>query len=152
MTSSWYEVRDALETDAPHIAAHRFDSTWGDEARRASLSGAYAQWLPPVIRSGRYVGRIAECEGRVIAGAGAVLLDWGATWYDPNPVKARLVNVFTAQEYRRRGVARRLVSEVIGELRGRGIVSVSLAATDEGAALYESLGFERRGNEFALRY
>jgi ribosomal protein S18 acetylase RimI-like enzyme len=103
-----------------------------------------------MMASQRYVGRVAEGDGAVIAGAGAVLLDWGATWVDPEPVKARLVNVFTLPAHRRHGLARRLVSETMEVLRERGVRSITLASTDSAASLYTSLGFEIRPGEFRI--
>jgi GNAT superfamily N-acetyltransferase len=96
------------------------------------------------------IGRVAEPESRVIAGAGAVLLDWGATWVDPEPIKARLVNVFTLPEHRPYGLARRLASETLRALRDRGIRTVTLASPDLAGGLYTSLEFETRPGEFRI--
>jgi ribosomal protein S18 acetylase RimI-like enzyme len=71
-------------------------------------------------------------------------------WVDPEPVKARLVNVFTSPLHRRRGLARRLVSETMQAVRERGVRSVTLASTDSAAGLYRSLGFEVRPGEFRI--
>jgi ribosomal protein S18 acetylase RimI-like enzyme len=145
-----YTTRDAVEADAAVVASHRFHEPWGDETRVSALRAAYAEWLKKMVANGRYVGRLAEVNGCVIAGAGAVLLDWGATWVDPEPIKSRLVNVFTLPEHRRQGVAKRLVAETIQELRGRGVRSVTLASTETAQGLYTSLGFEPRPGEYRI--
>lgn len=152
MTTHRYDIRAVGNTDADLVAVHRFPDAGGDEVRLATIRRSYAEWLRPRIADGHYIGRLVEVDGQVIAGAGAVLLDWGATWLDPNPVKARLVNVFTAPEFRRRGLARSVVDEVLEVLRHRGVRSVSLAATPEAENLYVSLGFERKPGEFVMRY
>lgn len=61
-------------------------------------------------------------------------------------------------EYRRRGIARRLMETSIDYLRGRGVSCIKLDATPLGQPLYEQLGFhaewdfqrwEREGDEVA---
>ena len=52
------------------------------------------------------------------------------------------MNVYTHEDYRRRGVARRLVEMLMEEAKDRGVTEISLDATDSGRPLYESLGFK----------
>jgi GNAT superfamily N-acetyltransferase len=49
--------------------------------------------------------------------------------------------VLTRPEYRRQGLARRLMEDIIAIAERRGIHTLKLDATDEGRPLYESLGF-----------
>jgi GNAT superfamily N-acetyltransferase len=49
--------------------------------------------------------------------------------------------VLTSPEYRRQGLARQLMKDVITIAQQRGIRTLKLDATDEGCTLYESLGF-----------
>jgi GNAT superfamily N-acetyltransferase len=66
--------------------------------------------------------------------------------------------VLTRPEYRRQGLARRLMEDAIANAERYGIRTLKLDATDEGRPLYESLGFvvestverwERNAAEFA---
>ena len=58
-------------------------------------------------------------------------------------------NVYTEAEFRRRGLARRLMEAVIAWCRVEGFRTVSLHASLEGRSLYESMGF-RATNEMRL--
>jgi GNAT superfamily N-acetyltransferase len=87
----------------------------------------------------------------VIAGAGCVLLDWGPSRGTSTSLRARIVNVFTAPQWRRRGIARKLVSDVIGECEQLDIRNFSLAATADADGLYRALGFVRQESELVLR-
>ena len=49
--------------------------------------------------------------------------------------------VLTHPEFRRRGLARELVTHLIARAEELGMETVKLDATDEGRGLYESLGF-----------
>lgn len=54
---------------------------------------------------------------------------------------AFLMNVYTAPEYRRQGVAARVVRACIEDARARGAGSLLLESTQMGEPLYRSLGF-----------
>jgi GNAT superfamily N-acetyltransferase len=49
--------------------------------------------------------------------------------------------VLTKREYRRRGMARRLLAEAMAQADQMGIETTKLDATDQGRPLYEELGF-----------
>jgi ribosomal protein S18 acetylase RimI-like enzyme len=87
----------------------------------------------------------------VIAGAGAVLLDWGPTRGEPSGLRGRLVNVYTDPAWRRQGVARNLVQEVMRRCQKREVQVFNLAATDDSASLYRSIGFVPYATEMILR-
>jgi GNAT superfamily N-acetyltransferase len=101
----------------------------------------YARWVVGAIARGTYVGWLAEASGEVVGGAGLVLLDWGPTRRDPNPIRGRIANVYTEPSWRRRGVARALVGQCINEAETRGIGVISLSTTLAARTLYAQLGF-----------
>lgn len=56
--------------------------------------------------------------------------------------RAHLMNVYTEEHYRRRGIAKHLVNMLIGDARAHGATEISLDATESGRPLYESMGFK----------
>ena len=76
--------------------------------------------------------RCIEDAGRVVATAS--LLPYGTRL-------AWIGMVLTRPEYRRRGLAKRLMEDAIASAERGGIRTLKLDATDEGRPLYESLGF-----------
>ena len=56
--------------------------------------------------------------------------------------EAIILNVFTERAWRRRGLARQLMEQVIAWARAHGVVRLVLHASAEGRPLYERLGFE----------
>ncbi|HEY9068387.1 MAG TPA: GNAT family N-acetyltransferase [Burkholderiaceae bacterium] len=145
MTKSW-TLRKARTDDAWTIAQHRYY-----RAEPREDVDAYAAWLPTRIEQGTYIGFVAEGDGRVVAGAGAVLLDWGPTRGASSGTRARVVNVFTDEEWRKQGIAREVVDRVITACSDRGIRVYSLAASADGDRLYRSFGFVPYENEMILR-
>jgi ribosomal protein S18 acetylase RimI-like enzyme len=57
-----------------------------------------------------------------------------------------LLNVYTFPEYRRKGIAKRLLEEIIKEAKLIGIDSIDLKATEDGYNLYKKLGFKDDDN------
>ena len=76
--------------------------------------------------------RCIEDAGKIVATA--TLLPYGTRL-------AWIGMVLTRPEYRRQGLARRLMEDVIAIAERRGIHTLKLDATDEGRPLYENLGF-----------
>lgn len=138
-------VRPTTSADAETIAQHRYPS----EAD-AALCPVYAAWVRQALESGSYVGLLSIDGSTVVAGAGLALLGWWPTRVDANPLRARLVNVWTHPEYRRQGQARRLALALLEEARARRIRTVSLSSTALGRPLYESLGFQAQTSEMLL--
>jgi GNAT superfamily N-acetyltransferase len=139
--------RDVLAADAAIVTHHRFDGAAEHPLERA----AYETWVAARIRSGVYVGRVAEIEGRVVAGAGLVLLDWGPTRGNVGGVCGRVVAVYTDPAWRRRGLASALVKQVMDRAATQGVRDFRLAASSDGAALYRALGFRPYGAEMAFK-
>lgn len=64
------------------------------------------------------------------------------TFSHPTGKRAHLMNVYTNSNYRRQGIARRMVTMLIDDAWEKGATEISLDATESGRPLYESLGFK----------
>lgn len=135
-------LRPATPADAPTIARHRYP-----DATDAAECSVYAAWVEGALRRGLYLGWLAEDRGEVIAGAGLTLLEWGPSRGDPQPWRARVVNVWTHPDFRRRGLARELVTRCLEAARQRGVTRLSLGTSEMGRALYEELDFRASAAE-----
>jgi GNAT superfamily N-acetyltransferase len=65
--------------------------------------------------------------------------------------RARVMDVYTAPEYRRQGLSRKLMIALLDWCRENGILTADLNASADGQGLYESLGFKTT-NEMVLRF
>ena len=148
-------IRAATPADLDVVMRHR-RSMFADmgNRERVDLDAMDASSRPLFARAlgeGSYRGWLAqEHDGRVVAGGGIILLPYHSSPRDPSPQRAWIVNMYTEPEHRRQGLARRLMDEMIGWCRGRRMTTVYLHASEEGRALYESLGFTPT-NEMRLR-
>jgi len=135
MTETW-RVGPAREADALSIARHRYPDVHGESLE------LYAAWVAPDISRGTYLGWLGEADGVVVAGAGLLLLDWGPTPEDPNPLRGRIGNVYTDPTWRRRGLATALLRRCLVEADVRGVRVLNLSTSSSARALYERLGFK----------
>ena len=147
-------IRAATLPDIPHVLHHRrsmfAEMGRGNAAEHTRMLETTQTYLQRAMPAGRYVGWLAEtAEGRVVAGAGVAISDWPGSPDDPTGKRALVLNVYTEPEFRRQGIARRLMVAVIAWCRDEGLRSLSLHASDFGRALYEELGF-RQTNEMRL--
>ncbi len=72
------------------------------------------------------------------------------TYDHPSGKRAHIMNVYTNADYRRRGIARKMVTMLLDEARERGVSYVSLDATENGRPLYTSLGFNANDENMGL--
>ena len=85
---------------------------------------------------------IAVDDGRCVACASMSYIEIMPTFSHPSGKRAHLMNVYTEESYRRRGIARQLVNMLIEDACAHGATEISLDATESGRPLYESIGFK----------
>ena len=92
-------------------------------------------------------------EGDKIAGCASLsYITVMPTFDHPTGKRAHLMNVYTREEFRRRGAGKMMVEYLIKEAKSRGVTEISLDATEMGHPLYKSLGFNdnREGMNLSL--
>ena len=94
------------------------------------------------LKDGSYRGWVVEDGDRIVAGGGLAIVGFQPSPLDPSPRRVWVVNMYTEPAYRRRGLGRVLLQDMIGWCREQGVRSVSLHASDAGRRLYELLGFQ----------
>lgn len=63
------------------------------------------------------------------------------TFSHPTGKRAHLMNVYTKSEYRRQGIAYKMIGMLINEAKEKGVTEISLDTTEQGRALYKKCGF-----------
>ena len=152
MISSMIQTRLATPEDAPIIARHRHrmfvDAGRADNSALRRVTDAFESWVGPMMREGKYMGWFAMHDGKVVAGAGLMIMDWPPHPLDPEPHRGYLLNVYVDPEFRRKRIASNLIELALAEARRRKIRVVSLHATEESRRMYESSGFRRTNEMF----
>jgi len=120
-----------------------FDMGHRDEEKLDAMISAFRPWLHQKMTSGEYLAWMATGDdGAIVGGLGLWLMDWPPHLVGPGSRRGNILNVYTAPNFRRQGIARRVMEVALDWCRTNGIRAVILHASDEGRALYKSLGFE----------
>ena len=151
-----FSIRRARLEDAPVIAWHRarmFQDMGSLPA--ATFDGLVDEsrlWTERALAGGEYVGWLASPKNDpslIVGGAGVQLRQVAPHPFRPargnafaKGKHAIVLNVFTEPEWRRRGLARLLMEEVLRWARAEPLDRLVLHASDEARSLYEQLGFE----------
>ena len=151
-----FVIRRATTADAPVIAWHRARMFQDMGALPAGTFDAFVEearsWTEPALERGEYLGWLAALkkDPSVIVGGGGVQMRLVA----PHPFRpprgdvfakgkhAIVLNVFTEPEWRRRGLARLLMEEIMRWARAEPLDRLVLHATSDARPLYEQFGFE----------
>src|SRR3984957_17851919 len=104
------ETRSATAEDAELIAAHRraMFAAMGStpDSVLDAMSRNFTPWVARTIGEGRYAGWVTTDDGRPVASAGLLILDWPPHPLDPaGEHRGYLLNVFVEPDYRGRHLA-----------------------------------------------
>jgi GNAT superfamily N-acetyltransferase len=149
-----YAVRRASADDINTLVAHRramfVDMGYRDEAALDSMAAKCHSWLLIRMNRGEYLAWLAIApDGSIVAGTGLWLMDWPPHMIGTG-TRGNILNVYTAVEFRRRGLAGELMKAAMQWCRSNGVDTVVLHASPEGRRLYESMGFAGT-NEMRIR-
>jgi GNAT superfamily N-acetyltransferase len=125
------------------------DAGMAEECAMGQMRENFLSWVRERLDDGRYVGWIAEEDGRAVGGAALWIMDWPPMFLDPEPQRGYLLNFYVVPEARRRGVARELLALAVAEAKERRLGVVTLHASKYGRPLYEQFGF-KAANEMRL--
>jgi GNAT superfamily N-acetyltransferase len=141
-----FTVRRAFVADIDTLVSHRRemfrDMGHNSDAALEEMSAKFLPWLLNRMNAGEYIAWLAQAgDGSVAAGAGLWLMDWPPHMIGSGARRGNILNVYTAREFRHRGLARWLTNNAVDWCRENAVDVVILHASDQGRALYQSLGF-----------
>jgi len=153
-------LRRAAPDDAPTITAQRHqmfaDNDLATEAAYNTMDLNFEPWVRERLADGRYVGlffeeaAVAEAAPTLLAACGIFFGDFPPHFLDPNPIRAYLLNFYTAPEARGRGLATQLLQHAVDECHQQSVRVITLHASRFGKPIYEKFGFTQN-NEMILR-
>ncbi|MBR0456236.1 MAG: GNAT family N-acetyltransferase [Firmicutes bacterium] len=100
------------------------------------------RYFEKYMRSGELIEWIAEDEGKIIATTAIVFMDFPPSFTNKTGRTGYVANVYTADEYRGRGIAGQLLDKVEEEAKKRGITKLLLHASELGRKAYIKSGYE----------
>jgi GNAT superfamily N-acetyltransferase len=106
-----------------------------------AMDAAYAPYARARLSDGRMSAWVVTAADRVAASGAILFVDWLPRPDGQPAVLAYVHTVYTEPDYRRLGLARRILTAMIAECRARGLPRLTLHASVQGRGLYEQLGF-----------
>ena len=98
------------------------------------------------MADGTFVSWIALDGDKIVGTSGMSFVEKPPYFGCPSGRIGLLSSMFTDPAYRRKGIARELLSKVVEEARAYGCGTVQITASDMGVLLYTSFGFVKNSN------
>ncbi len=98
------------------------------------------------MADGTFVSWLALDGDEIIGTSGMSFVEKPPYFGCPSGKMGLLSSMFTNPAYRRKGIARELLSRVIADARDYGCGTVQITASDMGVKLYTDFGFIHNGN------
>ena len=103
------------------------------------------------LETGEHIAYLVYDNGIFIGAGGVSLYQVMPTYHNTTGKKAYIMNMYTAPEYRRQGIAIRTLDLLVNDAREQGMLQIALEATDMGRLLYERYGFVKMEDEMELK-
>lgn len=124
------------------IAQLREEGAKEDIDLRPALEDYYKRHMA----DGTFVSWLALDGDKIIGTSGMSIVEKPPYFGCPSGRIGLLSSMFTDGEYRRRGIAKQLLSRVVDEARQCGCGTVQITASDMGVLLYTDFGFVKNNN------
>ncbi|MCL2408532.1 MAG: GNAT family N-acetyltransferase [Oscillospiraceae bacterium] len=108
------------------------------EVIREKNRSYFEKWIP----SGNLLVFVAEDNDETCSTAFLSIVERPPRNADTSNLVGTVYNVYTYPQYRRKGIATKVMAALLDEAKVLGVASVDLLATDDGKPLYEKLGFQ----------
>lgn len=110
------------------------------------LKPALEDYYKRHIQDGTFVSWIATDNNKIIATSGMSFVEKPPYYSCPTGKIGLLSSMFTDKNYRRQGIAKKLLDKVVQEAKSYGCGTIQITASDMGTLLYADYGFKYNHN------
>lgn len=129
------------------IAANKLD----DSVDMAEIKKQSYDYYKKALSDGTHVAYLVFDRSIFVGAGGISFFQVMPTYHNPTGNKAYIMNIYTNPDYRRRGIAYKILDFLVSASREKGISAIFLEATDMGRPLYEKYGFIAKNDEMELQ-
>lgn len=144
-----------MEIEYKRLTENELDTFMDMRIRQLREEGAKEEIdLKPALRDyynrhmadGTFVSWLAFDGDKIIGTSGMSFVEKPPYFGCPSGKVGLLSGMYTDPEYRRKGIAKELLSRVVNEAREYGCGTVQITASDMGVKLYTDFGFTHNNN------
>jgi GNAT superfamily N-acetyltransferase len=110
------------------------------------LKPALVDYYDRHMADGTFVSYVAVDGDKIVGTSGMSFVEKPPYFGCPSGKLGLLSSMYTDNNYRRQGIAKKLLSMVVEEARAYGCGAVQITASDMGVLLYQDFGFVKNGN------
>ena len=108
------------------------------------------EYYKNALETGEHIAYLVYDNETFIGVGGVSFYQVMLTYHNPTGKKAYIMNMYTASEYRRQGIAFHTLDLLVKDIRKQGVSQITLEATEMGRPLYEKCGFVKMEDEMEL--
>ena len=114
------------------------------------LTPALKDYYGRHMADGTFISWLAFDGEKIVGTSGMSIVEKPPYFSCPSGKIGLLSSMFTCEDYRRRGIAKELLSRVIEEAKNQGCGVIQITASDMGVLLYTDFGFVKNENFMQL--
>ena len=143
-------IEDVDELVRTRIIVLRAANKLSGEEDMSEVERQSREYYRRALQTGEHIAYLVYDNRKFIGAGGVSFYQVMPTYHNSSGKKAYIMNMYTAPEYRRQGIACRMLDLLVAEVKEQGVSQISLEATEMGRPLYEKYGFSAMLNEMEL--
>lgn len=150
-----YEYKKATIADIDELVRTRIivllaANKLSDDVDMSLVERESCAYYKRALETDEHIAYLVYNNGVFVGSGGVSFYQVMSTYHNPTGKKAYIMNMYTAPEYRRQGIAIHTLDLLVKDAREQGVSQIALEATDMGRSLYEKYGFVKMEDEMEL--
>lgn len=143
-------MEDIDELVRTRIIVLRAANKLSDDVDMSTVEKESYAYYKHALETGEHIAYLVYDNGKFIGAGGVSFYQVMPTYHNSTGKKAYIMNMYTAPEYRRQGIAFHTLELLVKDAKEQGMLQIALEATDMGRLLYERYGFVKMEDEMEL--
>lgn len=144
-------MEDIDELVRTRIIVLRAANQLSDDVNMSLVEKESFAYYKHALESGEHIAYLVYNDDTFVGAGGVSFYQVMPTYHNPTGKKAYIMNMYTAPEYRRQGIALHTLDLLVKDAKEQGVLQIALEATDMGRPLYERYGFVKMEDEMELK-
>ena len=143
-------IEDINELVRTRIIVLRAVNKLSDDVDMSVVEKESYEYYKRALETGEHITYLVYDNGTFIGAGGVSFYQVMPTYHNPTGKKAYIMNMYTAPEYRRKGIAIHTLDLLVKDAREQGASQITLEATEMGRSLDEKYGCVKMEDEMEL--